>query len=418
MNLELFLQCLLVFFGICTGYFYFLSLKKSRNKKEVKNEFFVPENVNLSSNRKFGVEIEFSHDVNLKDKFRNEFMSKFQNWEAKADGSIKPFGTEINSPILQGEEGLIELSKVLNWLKNNKNIEINDSCGLHVHIDVGDLTPLQVFTISERYSLHEDTFFNKIVKKHRVNNSYCLSARNNDIANANINIFNLEKHLLSLDNYRRSNFFDKYRTVNISCVNYGTAEFRQHHSTFDGEEITNWISFLVAFVESTKNKTPHLEKLDWFGDTKEQIKKAKVIKAKRRIFSSAITNPEKLADNPKCLNFVLKLLIENKTVVPKSEFSGLKIEEISRLVEDHYIKISIEHVDDDVVVQFAQEEDSEPVKESFSELQYLSTVKIDHCLDQIRKIITSSASSILLFDSVPENTSNYYYERLVEVNGN
>lgn len=58
-----------------------------------------------------------------------------ENWKLVTDGSLQGNNTfELLSPILVGEAGLKELEKVC-WVLDLCDAKINDSCGLHVHLD-------------------------------------------------------------------------------------------------------------------------------------------------------------------------------------------------------------------------------------------------------------------------------------------
>ena len=97
-------------------------------------------------NRQFGVEIE-AYNV-TKSKLKSELIRlgirvEIENynhptkthWKIITDASIRGTnGFEIVSPILKGQDGLEQLKKVCQALKNC-NAYINKSCGLHIHFD-------------------------------------------------------------------------------------------------------------------------------------------------------------------------------------------------------------------------------------------------------------------------------------------
>ena len=60
------------------------------------------------------------------------------HWKLVTDSSLHGNDTfELVSPILAGEAGLKELEKVC-WVLDLCNVKVNDSCGLHVHLDAAD----------------------------------------------------------------------------------------------------------------------------------------------------------------------------------------------------------------------------------------------------------------------------------------
>lgn len=57
------------------------------------------------------------------------------HWKLVTDSSLNGNDTfELVSPILVGEAGLRELEKVC-WVLDLCDVKVNESCGLHVHID-------------------------------------------------------------------------------------------------------------------------------------------------------------------------------------------------------------------------------------------------------------------------------------------
>ena len=60
------------------------------------------------------------------------------HWKLVTDSSLSGNNTfELVSPILHGEQGLEELEKVC-WVLDLCNAKVNDSCGLHVHMDAAE----------------------------------------------------------------------------------------------------------------------------------------------------------------------------------------------------------------------------------------------------------------------------------------
>ena len=60
------------------------------------------------------------------------------HWKLVTDASLHGNNTfELVSPILHGEQGLEELEKVC-WVLDLCDVKVNDSCGLHVHMDAAE----------------------------------------------------------------------------------------------------------------------------------------------------------------------------------------------------------------------------------------------------------------------------------------
>lgn len=97
------------------------------------------------------------------------------------------------------------------------------------------------------------------------NNSYCHSialALNADIVDKfKDDVFTAYRHYICT----------RYAKVNLeSYVRHNTIEFRQHSGTTDAEKITNWVVFMVGFVEESimrpVTKKPVMHMLVGFKD--------------------------------------------------------------------------------------------------------------------------------------------------------
>lgn len=88
-------------------------------------------NLNLSSNVTFGIEIEYEYlNHNKVDKY---LLKKYPSWNSKMDQSLY-FGGEITSPIMKDEiKYWNELREICIYLKNN-DANVRRNAGGHVHI--------------------------------------------------------------------------------------------------------------------------------------------------------------------------------------------------------------------------------------------------------------------------------------------
>lgn len=97
-------------------------------------------------NRRFGVEVEAYNctrerlarelaDAGIEVAVEGYNHTTRSHWKLVTDGSLEGNNTfELVSPILVGEAGLKELEKVC-WVLELCDVKVNESCGLHVHID-------------------------------------------------------------------------------------------------------------------------------------------------------------------------------------------------------------------------------------------------------------------------------------------
>ncbi len=162
------------------------------------------------------------------------------HWKIISDGSIRGYrGAEIVSPILNGSEGLQQVSLVCDALEEI-GAKVNSSCGFHVHHEASNLTVKQMKNLIKMYARCEDVIDSFMPPSRRAsNNSYCASTKNL------VRTLSHHSNLQGYSRYTKLNFQSWYRQ--------GTVEFRQHSGTTDYNKISNWIIFTAQFLATAKN---------------------------------------------------------------------------------------------------------------------------------------------------------------------
>ncbi len=203
--------------------------------------------------RKFGVEIECVADVNLlRTAIRNAGVSVQREdynhqvrdyWKLVPDGSLNYRGAragyepiELVSPPLSGREGMEELERVCQALRNSNTL-INRSCGLHVHHDANDLTMLGARAMARNWAHYQNAIDTVLAPSRRgsARNSYCMPYT---LSHAEIidNGRNLRQVMNSIGT--------RYLTLNYtSFQRHGTIEVRQHQGSIEFSKIAHWIQF-------------------------------------------------------------------------------------------------------------------------------------------------------------------------------
>ena len=102
-------------------------------------------------------------------------------WKAERDSSIRispgRVACEIVSPILKGEEGILEVIKVVEILKN-KSFSPNESTGLHVHVLFDPSWPAdKLAKLITIVSYLEQGIFATTGTRRRERGTYCKSLR-------------------------------------------------------------------------------------------------------------------------------------------------------------------------------------------------------------------------------------------------
>lgn len=164
--------------------------------------------------------------------------------------------------------GMLKLCKDL----NDKDAEMNDSAGTHIHVYAQDLTTHQVGQVLATYSWLEN-IITAIAGRQNVN--YAKSIPNAHVAKA------LRKRNPVLVPV-------KAQAVNVTWLTQGergTIEFRQMDCNLDGDKITLWAWFCRGFVETAKR-----------GAKFSEFKDAKTLQDIVNVFAKYDFTPE--SENP------------------------------------------------------------------------------------------------------------------------
>ena len=199
---------------------------------------------------RFGIEMETISKLNINDLTRkiSEILPgkidenthayhahNMRLWGIEVDGSIHGdinfhYGAEIITPPLKIHE-LGDLRKVLESLKGN--INANQTCGLHVHVEIEDVETLKkVLRIWRKF---EDEILASFPLSRR-NNRYCKKIKS----------LTLQRMLTTQ--------YNRYYQVNCQKWPYtGTIEFRGHSGTVNYNKIKRWLLFCLAICRKAKD---------------------------------------------------------------------------------------------------------------------------------------------------------------------
>ena len=207
-------------------------------------------------NRNFGVEIEACNctrerlareltaaGINVQVEGYNH-TDHTDHWKLVTDSSLHGNNTfELVSPILHGEQGLEELEKVC-WVLDLCNAKVNDTCGLHVHMDAAEFDLSTWKNLILTYKRLEGVIDNFMPRSRR-NNRYCkgLSA----ITETSI------KNARSISDLRTAFLHNRYHKVNLEAyARHRTVEFRQHGGSTNFTKMSAWIHFLAKMITFAK----------------------------------------------------------------------------------------------------------------------------------------------------------------------
>ncbi len=181
-------------------------------------------------------------------------------WIVTPDDSLEPEteaiqGTEIVSPILQGEDDMKTLKQVVQTLKDT-GFNTNMLTGLHVHHDAQDLDIPAWKRLMVNYFLAEPAFDRLVSFARRGNqNTHALSTRQQEDIEPMLDEFDDE---LTVDDICKQ-IFPGVRSnhdlkLNVDAFEkHGTVEFRQHEGTLDPDAVEHWVRLTQAFVDHSVN---------------------------------------------------------------------------------------------------------------------------------------------------------------------
>lgn len=219
---------------------------------------------------KFGVEFEFNSKYYVsefiqktkspKAKIVNYYFSDSKSfdssWKLKEDGSVYgdfDYGLELVSPILRDSpRGFEQVKLALQTVnKKRKNINVNETCGFHVHVNLGfakkysavKLEAFMKYMLAE-YAKKELQFDKRMEDGRRENNNeYCQS------------VIPRAYDYRSIDDIFDSSFHggERYFKLNLDAYHqHGTVEFRHHHGTLNSRKALSWIKTCIKFVNTCR----------------------------------------------------------------------------------------------------------------------------------------------------------------------
>lgn len=170
-------------------------------------------------------------------------------WNAEKDDSLRGNSKEfvLKEPLF-GEDLLSAAKWLCTWALEN-NFETNYRTGLHVHVDVRNLSSAQLVSMLVYYSLFEPVLF-KWIGNGREGSIFCMP------------FYKAEGGIESVIRafkapHRMKDFaakIDRYSALNLNALSkYGSVEWRHMQTTFDYEILLKWINVAQSFKKYAKN---------------------------------------------------------------------------------------------------------------------------------------------------------------------
>ena len=141
----------------------------------------------------------------------------------------------------------MKLEKVC-WVLDLCDVKVNESCGLHVHIDAAGFSMETWRNLALSYK-HLEPVIDRFMPASRRDNYYCKGLGH--VSDAMIRSARTVDEL-------KSRIGNRYHKVNLEAYSrHKTVEFRQHSGTTNFIKIRNWVLFLHKLVTfATRGQVP------------------------------------------------------------------------------------------------------------------------------------------------------------------
>ena len=213
--------------------------------------------------RTFGVEIEtvgLSEDEALHALARAGLSARtasysnrdYSEWSIKGDASLEsPTGeaAEVVSPVLTwgNPDHYRQVARTCAALRA-AGARVNETCGLHVHIGVSDLSRTELVGVVKAYTAAQDSM-NRNIAPERVGSGW--GKVYPDWTDPTRRAYDgLSWDDLTSDFLARGYARDRYMTVNLMpYADRGTVEFRAHNGTLNPRRILSWAGLVMSLVK-------------------------------------------------------------------------------------------------------------------------------------------------------------------------
>lgn len=190
---------------------------------------------------------------------------------ATEDGSLGDNGREFQTPKLKGakgEEVLRQLCKTL----NDNDFNVDDSCGLHIHLDGRGLFP-RTKSLDEPKALKQlwafyyayEPVIHSFLPSARRTNSYCYSIQRTTHLTSIVfaktlraieKLWYTESRVAQIDRRKDHKYDDtRYNGVNLhSLLGSKHLEIRYHSGTLNSTKILQWVNLHLSVLDRSASK--------------------------------------------------------------------------------------------------------------------------------------------------------------------
>ncbi len=212
----------------------------------------------MVSGTKVGVEIEIQTNSSSHPVDRSEY------WRPVSEGSVQGFEIVLREP--QGGTDLVSALEEAESLVDRMggNEKFPEMTSVHVHVDVRDMTEIQLFNFLTLAIMFEPVLYN-YVEPHRNKNHFCLPMSDaDDVLGRLYRLVSRYRQHGNINRDQLRSLFSpdevKYAGINLSSIpHYGSLEFRMHHGTASSTALIRWINVLLKMHQYAMepNRSPN-----------------------------------------------------------------------------------------------------------------------------------------------------------------
>lgn len=175
---------------------------------------------------------------------------EIDGWVRHNDASLKA-GQETAEYVMNGPKSLEGVKKALKkvedtYIAMGTKVLDSQTSGVHVHINVQQFTPKQMFTFIVTYFVLEELLL-KFCGEHREGNHFCLRAKDAEFI---IHELCFSARTRKLNNLNTNNL--RYCSLNpVSLFKYGSLENRAMRGTGSIKDITEWVEIIDQVKRSS-----------------------------------------------------------------------------------------------------------------------------------------------------------------------
>jgi len=239
------------------------------------------------TNGMYGIEIE------TEGRFLPNNLNEY--WRIDADPSLKS-GLESFEYVLARPLDIDDCKKALDYLSNKykeygTKVEETDTSGVHVHLNVQEYTPKQLYNLFVAYLTLEEIILTYCGDM-REGNHFCLRSQDAEALIFSLTQAAIKRNLKPLNTDRL-----RYASLNVySLFKYGSVEFRAMRGTGDLDAIFTWVEILDRIRQEALNYATPSDILLSFSQEGERAYLKKFLKDKANLFYK-VENFEQMLQN-------------------------------------------------------------------------------------------------------------------------